>query len=467
LKEEASISAWLKGFRLDLRFLAVGRICLGTIVFLDFLQALQWRNYYYNDYGVLPRAQFADLTSLQTTWSPYFLIGLPGFSTLLLVLSAVCALLFAAGWKTKWTTPLLWLAVLSLQERNPWVLIGGDAWLRATLFWLIFLPCGEHFSLDRVKDGPCRRLDTVSNAASVGLVMQVVYIYVWAGVAKYGESYQDGTTIYYVLTGMEFGEERARWLLYFPDYLKLASQSIPYWELAAGLLLIMPFWSRNLRKIGVATLILLHVGIWYCMDLYHFSAVAVATLLMLWLPGRRSERVAGPYLPKSVSVALILWCFLVLAYNPIRIYFSEQVSFKSRARANLLGLEQLWRLFAPVAPTSSFLVYPEVTLKDGSIQPLGFWGAKRAVPPDFEDREFHVRLSRYWRSLIQTNNQRTSTRRLNSYARWYARRWEQLYPQEKDKLKSVQLYYKVYPVLPNYEDSPPNSPLRIADFQVP
>lgn len=456
------LSPWFFVFRLDLRWLAVGRIALGLVIFFDFLQALSWRNEFYSERGVLTRVDFADLTSLATTWSPYFLMSHPQFTNLLLAASLLVAFAFTVGWQTKWTTPLLWLAVVSLQERNPWILIGGDAWLRATLFWLMFLPVGEYFALTRERKGEPLR-DTVANAASIGLILQVVYLYLWAGVAKYGQAYQEGSTIYYVLSGPEFGEERARWLLYFPDLLKIISQSIPYWEIVACLCLIVPYKTHRFRRVGVMALFLLHVGIWYCMDLYHFSAVALSTLVLLWLPNSREPRWVPPYLNRSVSVLLLVWCFAVLIYNPVRIYCQEQMPWKARIVAEAFGLEQIWQLFAPTAPTSSFLVYPVAVMKNGEQQYLGFRGEKRDRQPEMNDPEFHVRLSRYWRSLSELP---ASTKAFHSYASWYARRFSELYPLEKEDLYSIRLYYRTYQVLPDYEDSAPSDSKMVAEYRL-
>ena len=460
-EDTTEISPWLSAFRLDLRSLALGRIFVGTVVFCDFLQALQWRNLYYSEQGVLPRADFAATTALQTTLSPYLLLSAPVFTTLLLLLSAACALAFTLGYKTRWTTPLLWLAVYSLQERNPWILIGGDAWVRATLFWLIFLPVNEYFSWDRTQShrGPNRT--TVANAASVGLILQVVYIYVWSGIAKYGEGYQEGNTIYRVLSGPEFGQERAQWLLYFPELIKRVSQIIPYLEVLAGLLLIVPFLSSACRRLGVASLILMHLGIWYSMDLYHFSAIAVGTLLMLWLPDYSEERLAKGYLPKWLSAILLIWCLTILVYNPFRLRFEEFVSLKFRVRAEALGLDQFWQLFAPSAPTATFIIFPVAVYPDGHTQNLGYWGEKRSDEPGFNDPDFHVRLSRLWRSLTEIPQSPTA---LRHYAAWYSRRWSQLYPEEE--ISSIRLYYRAYRISPDYEDIPPDPPLLLVEFKV-
>ena len=453
-------------FEIDLRCLSLGRILLGLVVFFDILQSIQWRDLYYSELGVLPRVEFSRLTGLQYSLSPYFAVSTEWFTTLLLGLSAVCAFFFMVGWRTRYSTGLLWLLVVSLQERNPWILTGGDSWLRATLFWLIFLPCGEYFSMDRVKDGNTERATTVSNAASFGLVMQVVFIYFWAGLAKYGESYQNGTTLYYIFSNLEFGQPRAYSLLYFPQYLSVISKTIPWLEISAACLLVMPFGGRWFRRLGVFGLMILHLGIWWGMELYHFTYVAVATLVMMWLPAGKNERPFRGYLAPGLSVILVVWTLALLAYSPIRTLSPQSISVLTRERAEMLGLEQLWQLFAPTAPTSTFVIYPVAVLDQGAEQSLSFLGEKRDRPPKPRDPESHVRLARYWRSLVETPTQAMAASRLRTLSSFYARRWGRLYPGDVQRLRAIRLYRQTYQVLPGYEDSPPGPPELIEEYHI-
>lgn len=47
---------------------------------------------------------------------------------------------------------LVWFMTTSLQSRNYFVGHSGDTYLRMMLFWSIFMPMGEHFSLDRLRN---------------------------------------------------------------------------------------------------------------------------------------------------------------------------------------------------------------------------------------------------------------------------------------------------------------------------
>lgn len=46
---------------------------------------------------------------------------------------------------------LTWFMTTSLQTRNYFVGHSGDTYLRLMLFWAIFMPMDEHFSLDRIR----------------------------------------------------------------------------------------------------------------------------------------------------------------------------------------------------------------------------------------------------------------------------------------------------------------------------
>ena len=48
---------------------------------------------------------------------------------------------------------MTWFMTTSLQTRNYFVGHSGDTYLRLMLFWAIFMPLGEHFSLDRIRLG--------------------------------------------------------------------------------------------------------------------------------------------------------------------------------------------------------------------------------------------------------------------------------------------------------------------------
>ena len=461
------MNPWLVSFKLDLRSLALGRILLGIILSVEFLLCLLHRHRFYTEFGLLPRAELVKVWDPETLTSLYFLASWPGIHMILLILSLITSIAFAVGYRCRLASVFLWILIISIQERNPLILIGSDAWVRATLFWLMFLPLGEYFSWDakmrpREDAQPSPRDTTVANAASLGLILQVCFVYCYAGVAKHGPDWWDGQAISTILQGKEFSYGLAEWLLFFPGVLSVITILIPWMEIASALLLLVPYRNDAFRMLALIPLISMHLGIWTCMRLYHFSPMAIATLLLLapgtlWFRLGRSERIAKAYLSTPLTIFLLLNTLGVGVYNGYRLSLEGTPSASLSRTADLLGLNQRWNLFAPEAPKQCYIIYAVAELADGSQQFLSFWGEKRSEAPSIDDPQFSVRLSRFWRSLYECPPAQRQIR-LKAYATWFDRRWGRLYPEQNNELKVVRLYHQIYPTLASYEDSPPKPP---------
>ena len=75
------------------------------------------------------------------------------------------------------------MLLVSLMLRNPLVLHNGDSLMSATLFWGMFLPWGERYSLDE-KSTAKDRNDTVFSLATFAMLIQLALLYGMAGVVK-------------------------------------------------------------------------------------------------------------------------------------------------------------------------------------------------------------------------------------------------------------------------------------------
>jgi hypothetical protein len=92
----------------------------------------------------MPRVSLA----MGSTPSVHFLSGQPAFQGALFLLAAVAATAVALGYYTRLAMFLSWYLVISLHDGNPIILHNGDGVLRLLLFWGMFLPLGDHWSLD-------------------------------------------------------------------------------------------------------------------------------------------------------------------------------------------------------------------------------------------------------------------------------------------------------------------------------
>lgn len=190
-------SALARRFGIDTRALAAYRIALGLLLILDLALRSRDLRAHYTDFGVLPRAALSE--KLQYL-SIHTISGDAWVQALLFVIAGLVAAAFVVGYRTKLATLVSFVLLVSLHARNPLVLNGGDLLFRRLLFWSLFLPLGERWSVDalRAEETPRTR---VSNAASAVLLLQVLAVYATNAVVKLrGDLWVNGEAIQYVFS---------------------------------------------------------------------------------------------------------------------------------------------------------------------------------------------------------------------------------------------------------------------------
>ena len=158
-----------KTFTLDLRALAMLRIGLGVLLLIDLYTRANDLEAHYSNSGVLPLPVL-----FEHTWNDFFFSfhtgsGLWQVQALFFVVAAFFAVFLIIGFKTRLATVVSWAFLLSLQNRNPMILQGGDDLVRMLLFWGIFLPWGSYYSLDSRSSNLPEREPAYFSAATVPL----------------------------------------------------------------------------------------------------------------------------------------------------------------------------------------------------------------------------------------------------------------------------------------------------------
>ncbi|WIV65655.1 HTTM domain-containing protein [Natrialbaceae archaeon AArc-T1-2] len=168
--------------QVDTRTLAVFRVVVGVLVVADLLLRSRNFEFFYTDDGVVPRSLAREATP-EYAVSVYHLTTDPTLIAALFVLQGLLAVQLIVGYRTRLATALTFLFVVSLDHHNPFVLSYADTLFRLLLFWALFLPLGERWSVDAVhRDRPPR--PSVANAASALILGQMVYMYVTNGLIK-------------------------------------------------------------------------------------------------------------------------------------------------------------------------------------------------------------------------------------------------------------------------------------------
>lgn len=272
-------------FGIDVRSLAVFRIFISLIIIGDLIIRAGYLRTFYTDFGVLPRFVLNEnFSSLH--WSIHSLSGSAWFQAFLFVIAFLFAIMLLFGYKTRFATIASWILLVSIQNRNPIVLQGGDTLFRMLLFWAMFLPLGKIFSVDSFlgnfkKDS---NQDYVLSFATLGILLQMVFLYFFSALLKTGkEWHSESSAVYYALQIDQFTTPLGYFLLGFPTLLIILTKAVWWIELAGPLLFFSPAYTKFVRTAMVGVFLLLQLGMGLSLRLGPFPFVSSAGIL-LFLP---------------------------------------------------------------------------------------------------------------------------------------------------------------------------------------
>lgn len=425
-----SVAAFVRRFEVDLRALAALRIGLGTLILADLLLRVRSLVAFHADAGVLP------LTGWETYYSNdltiHTLSGDAWFQAVLFVIAGLFAVSLLVGYRTRTVTVVSWLLVLSLHGRNPLVLNSGDTLLRMLLFWGMFVPLGERWSVDARRDGS--RRGTVATVATVALLVQVVLVYVVNSLHKLSsDEWLSGEAVVYVMQLDHFSILLGDVVADYPPLLRVVTFVWLVLVTASPLLLVL---TGRKRAAFATAFVGMHLGMVVTMKIGLFPLVSVASLLPFYPPvlwnaverrasdsgyvewlGDRLDRLAavlpspdpGHTLHSYVSVDLpsarplfstiVPWLFLTFvllsnayAVNPD----DEEPPQPARELLEDVEADQSWQMFAPNPLTETRWYVVPGSLTDGT-QVDAFHGGEVDwdPPPDAADTYPSARWRKY------------------------------------------------------------------------
>ena len=415
-------------FGIDLRSLALFRVCVGLIILFDVATLLPDLNTFYADDGLLPRASL--FTHWPSPWavSIHVMSGAASVQAALLLVQAACAIGLLVGYRTRWMSVLSWILMASLHRRNHMVIGGGDDYLRLLLFWSMFLPMGARYSLGSFfhpsRQPPPARAFSWGTAA---MLLQTTVGYLVAAYHKWNlPTWREGTAIYYALSVDNYAKESGEFLLRFPSLLHGLTRATVWFELVGSLLLFCPVLTGPVRTLAVLGFLLLHLGFYLSMHLMLFPWVSAAAMLVFlpsWFWGRAS-RPAEPSVTigssKSENACAALFLVCMLSWNLGAVKAAQyRTPEPVRALCQLVHLDQAWRMFAPPPPTGGWFVIPG-KLKDGTEVDLFRRGAPLSWDnPPQRARFRNERWRRYMFNFVFGKNKAFWP----DYARYLCRSW--------------------------------------------
>jgi vitamin K-dependent gamma-carboxylase-like protein len=279
---------------------ALFRVAFGALVFLWTVSLSPSLLAFFSKNGILPEHP----TFGTGTWGM-----LDVFESDAAVVVVYFALLGASvfltfGFKTRLAAFIVFVCLVSLMRRNPWILNSGDLFVRVLSFYMLFMPAAAAISVDRwlrarrnFWEFPAK---PVWPLRLVQIQVSILYLSaVWDKVR--GTTWNDGTAVSYALRLEDL--ERFPVPGFITDSL-LVSNVLTFGTLAVELALGILVWNRKLRPWVLLAGVSLHLGIDYAVRVGFFSYVVLVayiaflppetveswlTSLRAWWARRRSE----------------------------------------------------------------------------------------------------------------------------------------------------------------------------------
>jgi len=262
--------------------LALFRICIGFFAVVNgVLLSVNYERFFYES-GFTPNA-------LTEIWSGGKMINLlrGGVSDVgadlflwVVIMSALC---LCVGYCTRLAAVITTFGTMTLQHRNPFILQGADTLLRLCLIYLMFARSGAALSIDRaikkLRNPDLGPPDDIPLWPQRLIAFQMAVMYLSTVSEKLlSIPWRDGTALYYVLRLTAYQRFPLPAFLSNPPMTAIFTYGTLVVETLLGLSVFIP----ALRKWAVPGGIMLHLGIFYAMNVPLFCELTLSLYILLF-----------------------------------------------------------------------------------------------------------------------------------------------------------------------------------------
>ncbi len=327
-------------FSINLGSLGLFRIGIGVLLLCDLISRIIYGYDLISPDGVFSVRQAFKVLEGKSILSVYLISESLWYFYFLLVLSVVCYVSYLVGFKEKIFGVFSLILFYSIQNRNPFVLHGGDILLRVFLLLSLFLPIGSYSICSKSNN----KTEGYASIVTATLFVQIGIMYFFSALYKTGPEWLSGSALFYALkldwTSNSFGQS----LTAVPQILRILTYFILGLEILILPLLFVKFKRTIIRGSLFVALFFFHICIFMTMDIGTFPFVCLLGVFILF-PSKSSRIQSNFDLNfKNTSAMLIL---SLMIFNNVYYYIqSENTGFTKSLLVNS-GLYQKWSMFSP------------------------------------------------------------------------------------------------------------------------
>jgi predicted DCC family thiol-disulfide oxidoreductase YuxK len=285
---------------------------MGVVLLVDLIVRMASIEAFYSDLGAVPRHAITEQLYRIYNISIHFITGSAALQTVLFLINAVFILCFIIGYRTRLMSVLCWLFYISLINRNPVVVHGGDVVVRCMLFWCMFVPLGIYYSVDAALQRYAYPEEKIFSPGTMALMLQLLFVYFFSAMHKtHAQWFPEGTAIAYALQLHAFATPIGIFLRDFPSSLYYMTISTYFLEMLGPVFMLIPFSNMEWRMPVLLAFLGLHIGIFLTMRIGMFPWMCMVAW-MIFLPSELWNWILGTIKKSGQG---------------IRIYFDADCSF--------------------------------------------------------------------------------------------------------------------------------------------
>jgi hypothetical protein len=324
--------------------------------------------------GIFPLDTLRQYYATVTMWSLATLHDSAAWSGTVLAIEGLAGLALALGCCTRIAAIVGWVAVISVIRRTSPSANSGDVWLGCQMFWAMFLPLGARWSIDALRQGAraaaSPRPSAALSMATVAIVLQLVVVYLGAGLAKCNADWFTGDALVHAISVHDHGTSVGMVMPHDPWVTRPLQWAIVAAEVGLPIMLIaMP--SPAIRITIVALFTVFHAAIWLGMTVGLFPLVGfVAWLPVLpaafWGHATPTEEPRVATLGRTSSGICGAACGIAAAAFILQLpwWRQDRLPLPLAMAVNVTGLHQEWQMFGGVRSQAQW-VYGRAVLADG------------------------------------------------------------------------------------------------------
>lgn len=445
------------------------RIGIGLVILADLIIRATALRAHYTSEGILPVNLLLEFDNKPFRWSFHYLNDSFAFEAIVFSAHAIITLLLILGYRTRIITLLSWIFLVSLQNRNPFIQQSGDDLLRLVLFWALFLPWGNFYSLDSKRQP--KNSKNYFSIATLGYMVLIVSVYVFSAVYKTSPEWRtQGTAIYYALSLDQLRVGAGDWLYQFPGLMKALTFIVYYYfEIIAPLLILVPSKYQRTRAVGAISIILLHAGIASTLYVGLFFVIGVTSTLGLFtsgmmdkiekyifklkqeIPNSSFKFNTGKYflvIRNTFLMVVFLFSFLSNLGNIPN--FKYAPADETAGFSNFFKLEQFWGMFSPhIYKTDGWYIYRGLKADDSVVDIYNNkLGLDYSKPKDIDKMYPTDR----WRKFAENYQKNDFNFMRPYYCKYLIREWNKKHPD--NKIEGLNILFLMEESLPDYKTKP-------------